>query len=63
MNQLASDNKFNGLERPKKIHLCAQEFVKENPDMMTPSLKLKRNVAAKYFRQVIDQMYQNQLLL
>ena len=23
INQLATENKFNGLERPKKIHLCA----------------------------------------
>ena len=57
MNQLAQENKLNGLEKPKQIYLCAQEFIKENPEMITPSFKLKRNIAAKYFRQIIDQMY------
>ncbi len=50
MNQLAQENKFNGLEKPKRVFLCAQEFVKENAEMMTPSFKLKRNAAAKHFR-------------
>ena len=59
MNQLAQENKFNSIEKPKMIHLCAQEFVKENPEMITPSFKLKRNVAAKHFKSEIDFMYKS----
>jgi hypothetical protein len=50
MTQLAVDNKFNGLEKPKKVFLCAKEFAIENPEMMTTTFKLKRNQAAKYFK-------------
>jgi hypothetical protein len=31
--------------------LCPKEFIKENTEMITPSFKLKRNVAAKHFRE------------
>jgi len=49
MNQLATNNKFNGLERVKKLHLRANEFTIEE-DLLTPSMKLKRPVAAKRFK-------------
>lgn len=63
--QLAAENRFNSLEKPKKIHLCPREFVKENPDMVTTTFKMKRSVGAKHFRKQIDLMYSNetQLLL
>ena len=57
MNQLAQENKFNSLEKPMIIHVCALEIVKENSEMITPSFKLKRNVAAKHFKSEIDSMY------
>lgn len=57
MNQLAQENKFNGLEKPKKLHLCPREFVKENPEMITPSFKMKRNVGTLHFRSQINFMY------
>ena len=58
--QLAHDNRFNGLEKPKAIYLCAQEFAVENPDMMTTTFKMKRTHAAKYFRNEIEAMYAGQ---
>ena len=56
MNALAAKNKLNGLERIKKIFLHNEEFTQEN-GLLTPSMKLKRQVAIKQFRQQIDMMY------
>jgi long-chain acyl-CoA synthetase len=49
MEQLATANKFNGLEKIKKIYLSPEPFSIEN-DLLTPSMKLKRGVAAKVFK-------------
>jgi len=49
MNQLATANKFNGLERCKKLYLHNDPFTIEN-DLLTPSMKFKRAVGAKVFR-------------
>jgi len=51
LNQLATENKFNSLERIKRVHLVTQEFIHENADMITPSMKVKRNVAAKFYKE------------
>lgn len=56
LNQLATANKFNGLERIKKFHLHNKEFTVEE-DLLTPSMKLKRPVAAKRFKAEIDALY------
>ena len=56
MKNLATQNKFNGLERIKKIYMHEEPFTVEN-DMLTPSMKLKRNVSVKKFRQQINIMY------
>ena len=48
MNQLATQNKFNGLERVKKIYLHNEEFSMDN-DLLTTTMKLKRQVAVKVF--------------
>lgn len=56
LNQLATANKFNGLERVKKFWLRDQEFTIEE-DLLTPSMKLKRPVAAKVFKKEIDTLY------
>lgn len=53
MNELASSNKFNGLERVKKVYLHSEAFSEKN-DLLTPSQKLKRNVSVQKFRQQID---------
>ena len=56
MNKLATHAKFNGLERVKQLYLCPEQFTVEN-DLLTPSMKLKRNVSAKRFKTQIDSMY------
>ena len=56
MEALATANKFNGLEKIKKVYLSPELFSIEN-DLLTPSMKLKRGVAAKVFREQIKQLY------
>jgi long-chain acyl-CoA synthetase len=43
---LANANKFNSLEKPKQITLLFDPFTIES-DVLTPTMKLKRNVAKK----------------
>lgn len=47
---------FASFERPKKLALLAEEFTVEN-GLMTPTLKVKRNVLRERFEQVIDELY------
>lgn len=56
MEHLANINKFNGLEKIKKVYLHPQPFSIEN-DLLTPSMKLKRGVAAKVFKDQIKVLY------
>ncbi|KAJ2132478.1 medium-chain fatty acid-CoA ligase faa2 [Coemansia sp. RSA 1807] len=46
---------LRGFEIPKNIRLLSTPF--ENLDMLTPTLKLKRRVAKKHFRDVLAQLY------
>jgi len=55
-NELATKNKFNGLERIKKLYITEEPFTEAN-NLLTPSQKLKRNVSAQRFRDQIDNMY------
>ena len=45
-----------GFEIPKTIHIHNELFTPES-DILTPTFKLKRNIAAKVFRPQIDAMY------
>jgi len=54
--KLAGGNKFNSLEKPKQIVLLKDAFSQED-DLLTPTMKLKRNVAKVFFKDQIDQMY------
>lgn len=56
LQELAKANKFNGLERVKKIYLHNEEFTVDN-GLLTPSFKLKRAVSTKTFRQQLDALY------
>ena len=40
----------------KQVYLTPEQFTVEN-DLLTPSMKLKRNVSAKLYRPQIDAMY------
>ena len=46
--KLAGENKFNSLEKPKQFILLKDPFTIEN-DLLTPTMKLKRNIAKKHF--------------
>jgi long-chain acyl-CoA synthetase len=54
--RLAAENKLSSLEKPKAIHLTLDPFTTEN-DIITPTFKLKRNVAKKVYQSEIDKMY------
>lgn len=58
--ELAKVNKFNGLEKIKKVHLTAEPFSIEN-DLLTPTMKIKRNIARKVFAAEIAKMYETGL--
>jgi len=53
-------HKFNGLEKIKKVHLTAEAFSIEN-DLLTPTMKIKRNIARKAYAAQIEKMYENGL--
>jgi len=46
--EIAKANKFSGLEKIKKIHITKDPFTIEN-DVLTPTLKIKRNIAKKVY--------------
>ena len=54
--RLANENKFNSLEKPKQIKLLKDPFTIES-DILTPTMKLKRNIAKKMYQEDIDRMY------
>ena len=55
VNELLKD--FAPFERPKKITLMPREFTIEDEEI-TPTLKLKRRVITKRYKDAIDAMYQ-----
>jgi len=54
--KIADDNKFNSLEKPKQIHLIKDAWTIES-DMLTPTMKTKRNVAKDRYKDEIIAMY------
>nr|XP_019007614.1 long-chain acyl-CoA synthetase [Kwoniella pini CBS 10737]OCF46395.1 long-chain acyl-CoA synthetase [Kwoniella pini CBS 10737] len=52
--KISKQHKLNGFEMIKGIHLTLQPFPDE---VMTPTLKIKRNVAAKTFKNEIETAY------
>ena len=50
MLELAKQNKLSGLEKVKKIYLAPEPMTIEN-DILTPTMKIKRNVAKNVFKQ------------
>jgi long-chain acyl-CoA synthetase len=61
LNRLAVENKFSGLEKLKQIHLTLDPFTIEN-DTLTPTMKIKRNIAKKFFEKEIAEMYAKPIL-
>lgn len=54
--ELAKVNKLNGLEKIKKLYVTAEPFTIEN-DILTPTMKIKRNIAKKVFDDKIQAIY------
>jgi long-chain acyl-CoA synthetase len=52
----ATEHKLSSLEKPKDIFLYHEQFSVDN-DILTPTFKLKRNIALKTFQAQIDDMY------
>jgi long-chain acyl-CoA synthetase len=56
LNRLAAENKFSGLEKIKQILLLIDPFTIEN-EILTPTMKIKRNIAKKVFEKEIAELY------
>lgn len=57
LDKVGRKNKFAGYERVKSFELALEPFTIEN-EVLTPTLKLKRPVAAKMFRELLDRLYE-----
>lgn len=55
--ELAKVNKFSGLEKIKKIYVTKDPFSIEN-EILTPTMKIKRNIAKNVYKEQIDKMYE-----
>jgi len=47
---------LSGLEKPKEVTLTLTPFSVDN-NILTPTFKLKRNIAREYFKPQIEVMY------
>ena len=56
--ELAKANKLSGLEKIKKLHLVLEPFSIEN-DLLTPTFKIKRNVAKNVYQDAILAIYES----
>ena len=54
---LATDYKLNGLEKPRQLTILREPFSVEN-QILTPTMKVKRNVAKALFHKDINAMYE-----
>lgn len=58
INRISAENKLSSLEKPKEIHISKEPFSVEN-NILTPTFKLKRNIARDVYKKEIDQMYES----
>lgn len=56
MHECAKANKFSSLEKPQSLFLTADAFSVDN-NILTPTFKIKRNIARETFQEQIDAMY------
>lgn len=54
--RLCKANKLNSLETPKEFHLLKDPWTVES-DILTPTMKLKRNIARKEYADKIKELY------
>jgi long-chain acyl-CoA synthetase len=55
--KLAEQYRLNGLEKPKQLTLLTAPFTIEG-DLLTPTMKLKRNIAKQKFKAELASMYE-----
>jgi long-chain acyl-CoA synthetase len=53
MSDLAKDSHLTSLEKIYRIHLTKDPFTVDN-NLMTPTFKIKRNIAKERFKTEID---------
>ena len=61
MKKLCKEAGFFGFEIPSAVHLTSTLFSVEN-DLLTPTFKLKRNEAKKFFKTQIKELYKGAAL-
>jgi long-chain acyl-CoA synthetase len=59
--KLATENKLNSLEKPKQIQLLLDPWTVDN-DFLTPTFKMKRNIAKIKLQEDITRMYGESLM-
>lgn len=59
--KLANENKCNSLEKPKQIKLILEQWTVEN-DYLTPTMKIKRNVARDKLQNEILRLYESPVM-
>ncbi len=57
MEDKAKENALNSLEKVKAIYVTLEPFSVDN-ELVTPTFKIKRNIAKKVFAQQITKMYE-----
>ena len=58
VQSVCTSQKLSSLEKPKKVFLTPEAFSIEN-NLLTPTMKLKRNLANKHFEAQFNAMYAN----
>ena len=56
LNKLAAENKFSSLEKIKQVLLLEDPFTIES-NLLTPTMKLKRNLASKHYATELKDLY------
>jgi len=56
MEAKAKEHSLTSLEKIKVVYLSPEPFTVDN-NIVTPTMKTKRNVAKAYFKDAIDKMY------
>lgn len=56
LNVYGKENDLKGFEQIRAVYLTADEFTIDN-DLLTPTFKLKREIARKVFSKQIEEMY------
>ena len=60
MEELGRKVDFKGFEIVKKVYLSPEPFSVEN-DLCTPTLKVRRHIAKKYFAKQLDKLYDEKI--